>query len=221
MKLIAIDGNIGSGKSTFVSYIKEHYKDVLFLPEPVNEWMKVCDEYNTNILENFYRDQDKYAFVFQINAFQSRLQIALNAFRDNPNAVFITERSLYTDRHVFAQMMHDQGKISTLEFNTYLNMYNYFIEQCKPDIIIYLDATPSICYDRVIKRGRKGEDIPLAYLQECNKYHLNLICDTPCEKIHIDSNINMNEKTYKVWDNILIGQLQLEKLIDDNIDKKA
>lgn len=212
MKLIAIDGNIGSGKSTFVSYVKKHYKNIIFLPEPVTEWMDICDENNVNILENFYKDQNKYAFVFQINAFQSRLQIALDACKNNPDAIFITERSLYTDKYVFAQMMYDQNKISTLEFNVYLTMYNYFIDQCKPDVIIYLDATPSICYDRVIKRDRKGENIPLTYLQECNKYHLNLICDTPCEKIHIDSNKNINNKTYNVWDDILMKQLKLEKI---------
>jgi deoxyadenosine/deoxycytidine kinase len=211
MKLIAIDGNIGSGKSTFIKYIKENYRNIIFLPEPVNEWFKVIDSNGKNILENFYEDQKKYAFVFQINAFQSRLQIALDAIRDNHDAIIITERSLYTDRYVFAQMMHDEGNISTLEFNTYLNMYNYFIEQCKPDLMIYLDTTPSICHERVIKRGRKGENIPITYLQDCDKYHMNLIRDTPCKKIHVDSNNDISDRTYGIWDNVLIGQLQLEK----------
>jgi hypothetical protein len=34
-----------------------------------------------------------------------------------------------------------------------------------------MNTEPEVCYERVIKRGRKGETIPLEYLQDCHKYH--------------------------------------------------
>ena len=34
--------------------------------------------------------------------------------------IIITERSLYTDKHVFAKMLHDQGKIEDVCYQIYL-----------------------------------------------------------------------------------------------------
>ena len=46
-KIIYIEGNIGSGKSTLVSNLKKHYEgrnDILFLQEPVHLWENIKDE---------------------------------------------------------------------------------------------------------------------------------------------------------------------------------
>ena len=60
MKIISIEGNIGSGKSTFVQYLKNHFGDeVCFLDEPVDIWNTIVDKDNVNIIENYYKDQKK------------------------------------------------------------------------------------------------------------------------------------------------------------------
>jgi deoxyadenosine/deoxycytidine kinase len=77
-KLISIDGNIGSGKSTLMANLREHYKDepnVVFLKEPVDEWAAIKDENGITILEKFYEDSEKYAFSFQMMAYISRLKV--------------------------------------------------------------------------------------------------------------------------------------------------
>lgn len=38
VKLISIEGNIGSGKSTILKYIAKHFKNIKAIPEPVQEW---------------------------------------------------------------------------------------------------------------------------------------------------------------------------------------
>ena len=56
-KIIAIEGNIGSGKSTLVSKLEEIFKnnsDYYFLQEPVSIWNTIKDENGVTILEKFY-----------------------------------------------------------------------------------------------------------------------------------------------------------------------
>ena len=46
VKIIVIQGNIGSGKSTFVEKLKTKYENnpkMCFLQEPVSEWLKIKD----------------------------------------------------------------------------------------------------------------------------------------------------------------------------------
>ena len=110
---ISIEGNIGSGKSTLLDYLKNYYKTdnkVIFVNEPVDEWEKIKDENSQSILENFYLYQEKYSFPFQIIAFISRLTILRKIYQENKNCIIISERSLYTDKLVFAKMLHDDKK---------------------------------------------------------------------------------------------------------------
>ena len=70
-RIISIEGNIGSGKSTFVKeleyYCHANIKDVKihFLQEPVDIWNNVQNLEGKNIIECYYDNQEKYAFPFQ------------------------------------------------------------------------------------------------------------------------------------------------------------
>ena len=121
--IVSIEGNIGSGKSTLLANLKEHYKDneyVKFLKEPVDDWEKVKDENSVTILEKFYKDQVNYSFPFQVMACVSRFKVLMELKKNikekylagykNP-FIIITERSLYTDKMVFAKMLFDSNKI--------------------------------------------------------------------------------------------------------------
>ena len=77
MKIISIEGNIGSGKSTFLKYLKEHLASdkICFLDEPDDDWLIIVDTNEKNIIERYYDDQKKYAFSFQMMAYISRLSL--------------------------------------------------------------------------------------------------------------------------------------------------
>ena len=49
--IYTIEGNIGSGKSTLVKSLKKYCKNVYYLDEPVDEWIKIKDKENKNIIE--------------------------------------------------------------------------------------------------------------------------------------------------------------------------
>lgn len=181
--IISIEGNIGSGKSTLVSELQTHFannSDIGFLQEPIDIWNGIKDENGTTILEKFYKDNEKYAFQFQIMAFTSRLSLIKEALSKNYKFI-ITERSLYTDSHIFAKMLYDDKKISEIEYSIYKLLYNQFINEMPVTQIIYVKAQPTTSFERVIKRNRTGENIPLEYLERCHSYHENWL--TNCENI--------------------------------------
>jgi len=125
VSFVSIEGNIGSGKSTLLANLKDFYKNnkkVVFLKEPVDEWEKITDSQGNTMLQKFYGDQSKYAFSFQMMAYISRLAEFKKAINENTEAtIFITERSLDTDKYVFAQMLFDDNKIEfTLDGLMYL-----------------------------------------------------------------------------------------------------
>ena len=134
MKIISIEGNIGSGKSTFMKKLKENNKDkrVLFLDEPVEEWNTIKDIDGKNIIEKYYSNQEKYAFSFQMMAYISRLTLLKRAFESKKYEIIITERSLYTDKNVFCKMLYDDGLINLIEYKIYnkLNFYTIFMNFC-------------------------------------------------------------------------------------------
>jgi deoxyadenosine/deoxycytidine kinase len=178
-QIYTIDGNIGSGKSTLLEKIKEHYKhhpNIVFAPEPVDEWESIKDANGISMLEKFYKDQKAYSFPFQMMAYISRLHILKQIIKKNPNAVIITERSLYTDQMVFAKMLFDSGLIEDVNYQIYLKWFDTFAEEYPISGAIYVNTDPQVCFERIKRRSRTGEsDIPLDYLVKCDKYHNDMI----------------------------------------------
>lgn len=200
IEIVSIEGNIGSGKSTLLANLKKHFDNntkIIFLREPVDEWNKITDENGITILEKFYSNQEKYSFPFQMMAYISRLKLLRDTCNDirlevskissqcphyewGDNAclkfVIITERSLYTDKLVFAKMLYDTGKIEHINYQIYLNWFNTFAQEFPVNKIIYVNTKPEICYERIHKRARDGEEkIQLDYLKSCDMYHENML----------------------------------------------
>ena len=177
--IVSIEGNIGSGKSTLLEKLKLHFhnnKNILFLKEPVDDWSTIRDINNKTMLELFYEDQNKHAFAFQMMAYISRLAILKETLQNNSDCIIITERSLYTDKMVFAKMLFDNNNISLENYSIYLKWFNTFVDTFNVDKIVYVKTDPSICYTRIQKRSRTGEsNIELDYLQKCHNYHESML----------------------------------------------
>lgn len=180
--LISIEGNIGSGKTTFIKHLRlitdddGANKDIIFVPEPVNEWTDVKDSSGEDILTKFYRDPDKYAFSFQMLAFFTRHKLISKALEENTDSIIITERSMGTDMNIFAQMLRDDGKLDEIEFKIYMKWFESLCDSVKVDKYIYLHTTPDISFNRILKRNRRGEEnISKDYIKNCHSYHLKWI----------------------------------------------
>lgn len=222
IQIVSIEGNIGSGKSTLLANLKNHFNKntcIIFLKEPVDEWSKIKDENGITILEKFYADQYKYSFSFQMMAYISRLKLLKDKIReinveqdklmkeDYQKYIIITERSLFTDKMVFAKMLYDTGKIENINYQIYLNWFNAFADEFPINKIIYVKTDAKICHERVAIRHRDGEqNIPIDYLKSCGDYHDNMLdkSSSECvckEQLVLDGNndIYKNENILKEW----------------------
>jgi deoxyadenosine/deoxycytidine kinase len=167
-QIIAIEGNIGSGKSTLVHKLSELFEgnlDYHFLQEPISIWNTIKDENGVTILEKFYEETEKYAFQFQMMAYISRLSILREALKNKRTKYIITERSVYTDANVFAKMLYDDKKISLIEYTIYKKWFDEFIAEVPVSKVIYVKTDPQVAHKRVVIRNRPGEHIPIEYLE--------------------------------------------------------
>ena len=190
--ILSIDGNIGSGKSTLYKDLQEYYRDntdICFVPEPVDDWTHIVDGDKVPILTNLYKDTKKYAFRFQMMAYISRLHLLRQKVKENKYRIIVSERSVQTDRNVFAKMLFDDGMIEHDEYQIYNKWFDEFLDDMYLGGIIYVKADPEICSDRVKIRAREGETIPLEYLQKCHKYHEEWL-ETSTDKLVIEANVD-------------------------------
>jgi deoxycitidine kinase/deoxyguanosine kinase len=203
--IVSIDGNIGAGKSTLFDYLKDKFSNntkIIFLEEPVSVWQNIQDDRGNSLLELFYADKYTWAFSFQMAAYISRLALLKETIEKNPNAIIITERSLNTDRHVFAKMLYDYSSISEIDYQIYLKWFDTFAKDYPVSKVIYVKTDPYICYRRIKIRSRNGEVIPFEYLESCHEYHENMINLLTSQSVTvIDGNVDIkdNENILQVW----------------------
>lgn len=189
--VISIDGNIGSGKSTLMKILKQNFKDYVFVDEPVNKWLAAKDDDDRNLLTNFYEDTNRWSYTFQNYAFITRTKNLMDAvekikpktFMDyidvffnriiyGKKLVIFTERSILTDRHVFAEMLHDSKNINSMEWTMYLDWYKVFKDSLSINNVVYLRTDPDKSFERVNKRARDEEKtVALDYLQSVHDKH--------------------------------------------------
>lgn len=207
IRILSIEGNIGSGKSTFLKHLKSNldivddkYK-IIFVDEPVSSWENIKDKNGKNMIEKFYDNPVKYAFPFQIMAFTTRLICLKKTIEDalledhDKTIIIITERSLHTDCYVFAELLKKQNNIEDVCFQIYMQLFNEFSLNYPVNTIIYIDTTPTICRERIIQRSRSGEDISIDYLIQCHEEHENYIYIKMknVNNVVIDGTLNINE----------------------------
>jgi deoxyadenosine/deoxycytidine kinase len=214
-QIAVVDGNIGGGKSTLIDYLRKIEKignrKVVVIQEPIDAWGQIVDEHGTPILKLFYENTKEHAFPFQMAAFISRVEVLKCAMRENKNAIIVTERSLYTDRDVFAKMLFDSGNITLVNYTIYLKWFDLFAEDYPIDKQIYISANPEVCYERIKKRSRDGEsNIELEYLRNCHDYHENMLKDK--QKLVLDGNIDIfeNETQLEIWANSIVEYITAE-----------
>lgn len=168
----SVEGNIGAGKSTFLSLIEKRLGlDVIY--EPTDKWQR--KEREGNLLDLFYSDTKRWAYTFQSFAFISRIQTQLEHYKKHAsNGVYVYERSVYCDRYCFAKNCFELGLMTELEWHIYTEWFGWLVQAytMRPHGFIYLKADPEICFERIGMRGRSEEKtIPLSYLTALHDRH--------------------------------------------------
>jgi deoxyadenosine/deoxycytidine kinase len=170
-----VEGNIGSGKSTFCKKFSLNNPDAEVHLEPVDEWINMKDN-NTqkNLLQYFYDDQERWSYSFQSYAFITRINCIT---KPTDKKLKVVERSIFTDRNVFAKALYETNKMSNIEWKMYNKWFDWLVLDLinkigEPAGIIYLRCQPEISYERLKIRSRNEESsVPLDYLEKLHNYH--------------------------------------------------
>jgi len=157
--LVAVAGNIGSGKTTLTTLLAKHYG-----------WDAHFEDVDENpYLNDFYNDMQRWSFNLQIYYMTSRIS-KIQELRENKKGV-IQDRTLYEDAYIFAPNLHSMGLMTTRDFETYFSLFKLqetFIKP--PDVLIYLRASVPTLVNQIQKRGRDYEEsIRLDYLKRLNE----------------------------------------------------
>lgn len=178
-KVIALEGNIGVGKSTVCQKFK--------MLNPTN-----CSVYkeqgNEKFLNLFYSNPRQYAFAYQWGMLKTRqyqLQLAQQDSkygRIPAKQFYVWDRSMVGD-YIFALWNHLLGSISAAEMSVYEDEFGGSIKDLESvsflqvvDCYVLLNDEPENCKYRVENlRGNKSEsNIPMAYYEGIDDIHFAL-----------------------------------------------
>lgn len=186
---LSIEGNIAVGKSTFVKLLTKTYPEWDVATEPVATWQnvqaagtqKACTSPNLgNLLDMMYQNPTRWSYTFQTFSFMSRLKVQLEPFPEKlleaEKAVRIFERSVYSDRYIFAKNLFENGSLSDVEWHIYQDGHSFLLQEFASRLrlhgFVYLQAAPQVCLKRLRRRAREEErGIELAYLEQLHDQH--------------------------------------------------
>lgn len=159
---ILVEGNIGYGKSSFVSRFLQH-DSILVLLEPLAEYRDVAGE---NLLEQMYEDPSRYAYPFQHHAL---MVMRLRHLRRTLLPYKMMERSIFSTNFFF-EARRRMGRFGTAETHLLTETFNSLTHQnprdLEADLIVYLRLRPALAFSRVSSRARNKESrLPLDYLE--------------------------------------------------------
>lgn len=205
---IGIVGNIGVGKSTLIQAATKAPLDKVLLdcfPDSRGK-AKVNvfpEEFNSQVLDEFYKDPVKNAFMAQIEFFNGRLarEKKINECR----GIILEDRILAEDYHIFGKAQRIHGNMSAPEFLAYERNYRLMAEKTRdPDLVVYLRADVPTLLNRIAIRGRESEkSIPSQYLTTLNTLYEEFVSRyVSCPVLVIDANDERSLEDYlerTVW----------------------
>lgn len=157
-RVIVIDGEIGAGKTTILSALSEALRRkgcrVGVAPEPVGKWREV------GILGRFYQDPARYAYEFQTYTFVTRIMATRKCVEETPNAdVYLLERSILTDRHVFMELQREIVGEQTMQmYDEWCGLHSLLMPvDLSTATFLYLKPDLAECMTRVGERAREEE----------------------------------------------------------------
>jgi deoxyadenosine/deoxycytidine kinase len=182
--ILSLDGNVGGGKSYLLKQIRKRFPAFKIVDEPVGQWTELINENGENMLELFYKDKKRWGYTFQTCALltrQKNMQAMIEQLdiTTDETHIIITERSILTDKHIFADMLHRTGYMSSLEWDLYNKLFDALSQQQQINGVIYVSTSALTSKDRIQMRGRPEEEsISIDYLNDLDKQHEKWLSST-------------------------------------------
>lgn len=158
---IAIEGNIGAGKTTLSAKISDDFNAKL-----------VLERFADNpFLPKFYKDQNRYAFPLEMSFLADRYQ----QLSDDLAQFDLFKDFIVADYHIFKSLIFAKVTLAEDEYRLYKTMFDIiYKEMPKPDLYVYLYQNTERLLSQIKQRGRSYEqEIPGEYLEKINQGYLD------------------------------------------------
>ena len=173
LNYIAIEGNIGAGKTSLATKIAEDFNAKLIL-----------ERFKDNpFLPKFYEDQHRYAFPLEMSFLADRYQQLLEDIAQFD----LFNECVVADYDAYKSLIFAKVTLVDEEFNLYRKLFNLMHKELpKPDVYVYLYQNTERLLENIKKRGRSFEKgIAPEYLRKINEGYFDYIKTQPQERIKI------------------------------------
>lgn len=160
---IAIEGNIGAGKTSLATRISHDYNAKL-----------VLERFADNaFLPKFYKEPQRYAFTLEMSFLADRYQ----QISDDLSQLDLFKDFIVSDYDVFKSLIFSKITLPEDEFKLYRKLfYLMYKDIAKPDLYIYLYQNTERLQANIKKRGRDYEqEIEDDYLEKINAGYLEFL----------------------------------------------
>lgn len=175
-RYIAVEGNIGSGKTTLAQKLAAHYNAQLILEE----------FQNNPFLEKFYKEPARYAFPLELSFLADRYQQLKTVLpQQDLFADTIISDYIFPKTKIFAKNNLDES-----EYELFSRMADILrIELQKPDLLIYLECSVPKLQQNIKARGRAFEqEIEDSYLQKLDSGYQTFLKTEQMRLLRVDVN---------------------------------
>ena len=160
---VAIEGNIGSGKTSLSNLMSDEFNAKI-----------VLERFADNpFLPKFYEDQERFAFPLEMSFLADRYQ----QLTDDLAQFDLFKNFIVSDYYIFKSLIFAQVTLQKEEYALYRKMFDIMYKEIsKPDLYIYLYQNTDRLLENIKKRGRIYEqNIEASYLQKIHVGYTNFI----------------------------------------------
>lgn len=160
---VAIEGNIGSGKTSLSNLMSDEFNAKI-----------VLERFADNpFLPKFYEDQERFAFPLEMSFLADRYQ----QLTDDLAQFDLFKNFIVSDYYIFKSLIFAQVTLQKEEYALYRKMFDIMYKEIsKPDLYIYLYQNTDRLLENIKKRGRIYEqNIEASYLQKIHVGYINFI----------------------------------------------
>ncbi len=199
---IAIEGNIGSGKTTLATMLSQHFNARLIL-----------EEFEDNgFLPKFYDEPERYAFPLELSFLADRYkQLKQTLLQGDLFSQPIISDYLFIKSKLFAKINLNED-----EYELFQKLFDIIDAQLPdPELLIFLQTPISKLQQNIRKRGRSYEQqIANDYLEKVEGVYQQYLKQQNCpilfiETAHVD--FIANKKQFKMVVDFLEGERDFEE----------
>jgi deoxyadenosine/deoxycytidine kinase len=189
IEVIYLEGNIGCGKSSALTFLKS--KGEITVPELVEEW---------TFLDEFYKDYK--------NAFQLQTEIAVSRREQLYRGIRIANQKgknrVFVERNIKTGALFSEGLSSTerVVLNRLYSVLSSQEIQLFTERTIYFSVDPSLCWDRIQKRGRNAEStVNKDYIYRLHRtFETHFMPNIDATTLYISDSMDVNVVGKKILD---------------------